>query len=63
MYERMMDDMDINAGVVAEGVDIDTVGKEIFEMILNVASGDKTKSEECGVGEEEFNPWYFGPTL
>lgn len=35
----------------------------IFEEILAVASGKKTKSELEGVGEEEFAPWSIGPTL
>ena len=38
-------------------------GREIFEKILAVASGEKTKSEINGVGEEEFAPWSIGPTL
>lgn len=63
MYNRMSDDMDINAGAAVEQGDIDTVGRNIFETILSVASGERTKSEFHGVGEEEFNPWYFGPTL
>jgi altronate hydrolase len=39
------------------------VGAELFEKILSVASGEKTKSELAGVGEEEFAPWQIGPTL
>ena len=35
----------------------------IFEMILDTASGRKTKSEQHGIGEEEFAPWSIGPTL
>ena len=35
----------------------------MFEMILDVASGERTKSELSGVGEEEFAPWHIGPTL
>ncbi len=63
MYERMIDDMDINAGVVLEGVSGEALGAQIFEEILEVASGKKTKSELSGVGEEEFAPWSVGPTL
>jgi altronate hydrolase len=63
MYERMIDDMDINAGVILEGTPVEEVGQHIFEMILEVASGRKTKSELHGVGEEEFAPWSIGPTL
>jgi altronate hydrolase len=39
------------------------VGRQIFEEILAVAGGKKTKSELAGVGEEEFAPWSIGPTL
>jgi altronate hydrolase len=63
MYEHMIDDMDINAGVILSGTSVENVGREIFEEILAVASGKKTKSEINGVGEEEFAPWSIGPTL
>jgi altronate hydrolase len=63
MYERMRDDMDINAGVVLDGRSVPDVGREIFEEILAVASGKKTKSEQHGIGEEEFMPWHIGPML
>jgi altronate hydrolase len=63
LYERMPDDMDINAGVILEGTPVAEVGRQIFEQILAVASGQKTKSEIAGVGEEEFAPWSIGPTL
>ncbi len=63
MYEHMIDDMDINAGVILDGTPVEEVGRQIFEEILAVASGKKTKSELSGVGEEEFAPWSIGPTL
>jgi altronate hydrolase len=63
MYEHMIDDMDINAGVILDGKPVERVGEQIFEEILAVASGKKTKSEINGVGEEEFAPWSIGPTL
>ncbi len=63
MYEHMIDDMDINAGVILGGTPVEVVGKQIYEAILAVASGKKTKSEINGVGEEEFAPWSIGPTL
>ncbi|MBL8799089.1 MAG: altronate dehydratase [Planctomycetia bacterium] len=63
LYERMPDDMDINAGVILEGTPVEEVGRMIFDEILAVASGKKTKSELAGVGEEEFAPWSIGPTL
>lgn len=63
LYHHMIDDMDINAGVILEGIPVEEVGQQIFEEILAVASGKKTKSELNGVGEEEFAPWSIGPTL
>ena len=63
MYEHMVDDMDVNAGVILSGTSVEEVGRQIFEKILTVASGEKTKSELNGVGEEEFAPWAIGPTL
>jgi altronate hydrolase len=63
MYEHMIDDMDVNAGVILQGTPVEAMGRQIFEEILAVASGKKTKSEVSGVGEEEFAPWSIGPTL
>src|SRR5262245_9533550 len=63
LYEHMKDDMDIDAGVILTGTPVEAVGRQIFEGILEVASGKKTKSERHGVGEEEFAPWQIGPTL
>lgn len=63
MYRHMRDDMDINAGVILEGTALETVGQEIFERMLAVASGEPSKSEAQGVGEEEFNPWVIGATM
>ena len=63
LFNHMEGDMDINAGRVLEGTPVAEVGEEIFEKILAVASGEKTKSEINGVGEEEFAPWSIGPTL
>lgn len=63
LYAAQEADMDVNAGRILEGASVDEVGREIFEEILAVASGSRTKSELAGVGEEEFNPWIVGVTL
>lgn len=63
MYERMIDDMDLDAGTILAGESLESVGGRIFDLMLEVASGKKTKSERHGVGEEEFVPWSIGPTL
>jgi altronate hydrolase len=62
-YDRMRSDMDINAGRILEGVSIEAVGREIFEKIIAVASGEPSLSEAQGIGEEEFNPWILGATM
>jgi arabinonate dehydratase len=62
-YERMRDDMDVNAGVVLDGVPLATVAREIADLLLAVASGQASKSEAQGIGEEEFDPWILGATL
>ncbi len=63
LYASQEPDMDINAGKVLEGVSLDDLGQEIFEKLLAVASGEQSKSELAGVGEEEFNPWILGAML
>jgi altronate hydrolase len=63
MFQHMADDMDVNAGEILNGVPVNVVGEQIFEEILAVASGKKTKSEMHGIGEEEFVPWIVGPML
>ena len=63
MYDRMSDDMDMNAGTILEGEPVESVGRRLFELILKVASGRTTRSEQQEVGEEEFAPWTIGPTL
>jgi arabinonate dehydratase len=63
VYRRMIDDMDINCGDVLEGVSVEDKGREIFETILRVASGERTKSEELGYGDSEFVPWQIGAVM
>src|SRR5216684_1730974 len=61
-YRRMSDNMDINAGRIADGEStVAEVGREIFDMLLRVASGEKTSSER--LGHKEFVPWRIGPVL
>ncbi|MSU88759.1 altronate dehydratase [Rhodobacteraceae bacterium 2CG4] len=63
MYERMTDDMDINAGSILDGAGVEQVGREIYETLLRVASGEKTKSEAQGLGDHEFVPWQIGAVM
>jgi altronate hydrolase len=59
----MSEDMDINCGDVLDGVSIEDKGREIFEKVLAVASGERSKSEELGYGSNEFVPWQIGATM
>jgi len=64
MFRRMEEDMDINCGeVLDEDLSIDAMGERIFEKVIRVASGEATKSEELGIGDNEFIPWQIGATM
>lgn len=63
LFNRMEEDMDIDAGVILNGVPIEDVGRQIFEELIAVASGKQTKSEAQGLGESEFAPWLLGPVM
>ena len=62
IYGRMRDNMDVNAGRIGDGAaTVDEVGREIFALLLRVASGERTASER--LGHHEFVPWRIGPVL
>jgi altronate hydrolase len=61
MFDRMRDDMDLDAGVILSGTPVQEVGRQIFERIVATASGEQTLSEQQGIGDEEFCPWHPGP--
>lgn len=64
MFNRLEEDMDINAGtILTDGETIESVGREIYQMILDVASGKETKSEALGLGDYEFVPWQIGAVM
>jgi altronate hydrolase len=64
LYQRMTDDMDLNCGGIVDGVEtVEECGKRIFELILKTASGQATKSEALGFGEDEFAPWQLGAVM
>lgn len=64
MYGRMTDDMDVNAGdMLTAGVTLEAKGREIYELILRVASGEESKSERQGLGDYEFVPWQIGAVM
>ena len=63
IYNQMIEDMDINCGDVIEGVSLETKGQQIFDLMLKTASGQQTKSEQLGYGENEYVPWYIGAVM
>ena len=64
MYRRMSGDIDLDCGdIIENGVTLEEKGKQIFEQIVRVASGQKTKSEELGFGGSEFVPWQIGAVM
>jgi len=64
MYQHMSEDMDINCGDILDGTQsVQEVGRQIFQSIIQVASGERSKSEAHGFGEDEFAPWILGPTM
>jgi altronate hydrolase len=61
-YRRMRDNMDVNAGRIADGEShVEEVGREIFDLVLRVASGERTAAER--LGHKEFVPWRIGPVM
>ena len=64
LFQKQEEDMDVNCGLIVDGkASIEEVGQEVFDLILKVASGQKSKSEQWGYGEDEFAPWVLGPTM
>ena len=64
MYHRMNEDMDINAGdILSDLVTIEIKGQEIYDLILEIASGKESKSELQGLGDYEFVPWQIGAVM
>jgi len=62
MYEKMNDNMDGNAGTIITGEEtIQQVGKRIFDEIIRVASGKRTKAEL--LGQNDFSISRIGPSM
>ncbi len=64
LWLKQEDDIDINCGEVVDGTaGIDELGERIFRLMLETASGRKTKSELHGYGQNEFVPWQLGAVM
>jgi altronate hydrolase len=58
LWQRQEDDIDLNCGEIVDGTaSIEEIGERLFRMLLDCASGKKTKSELHGYGQNEFVPW------
>ncbi len=64
LWQRQEEDMDINCGEIVEGsASIQEMGQRIFELVLKTASGEPSKSEKHGYGQNEFVPWQVGAVM
>jgi len=64
LYKHMEEDVDVNCGTVVDGAEtVEQAGGRIFRLVLETASGRKSKSELLGFGEDEFAPWVVGATM
>ena len=64
LFQRMPDDMDLNCGdIMSSGVSIEDKGREIYDLIIDTASGKISKSEALGLGDNEFIPWQIGAVM
>jgi len=64
LWKRQEEDIDINCGVIVDGEEtVEQAGRRIFEALLRTASGEKTKSELHGYGQNEFVPWQVGAVM
>ncbi|MEM5402933.1 MULTISPECIES: UxaA family hydrolase [Paraburkholderia] len=64
LFERMRTDMDFNSGDIVDGrLSVEEAGMQLFQFILEVASGRRTCSEENGIGDREFVPWLRGAIM
>jgi len=64
LWNRQDEDIDINCGEIVDGTaSVEQIGERFFHMILDTASGKKSKSELHGYGQNEFVPWYLGAVM
>jgi altronate hydrolase len=64
LWNKQSDDIDLNCGEIVDGtVSVADMGARFFQMILDTASGKKSKSELHGYGQSEFVPWQIGAVM
>lgn len=64
LWQRQEEDIDLNCGEILDGnVHVEDMGRRVFDLLLQTASGNKTKSELQGYGHNEFVPWFVGAVM
>ncbi|MFI4927190.1 MAG: UxaA family hydrolase, partial [Burkholderiales bacterium] len=64
LWQRQEEDMDINCGEIIDGTSsVAEMGERIFRLVLATASGEHSKSEQHGYGQNEFVPWQVGAVM
>jgi altronate hydrolase len=64
LWQRQSDDIDLNCGELLEGrATIEQLGRVLFELLLDVASGTRSRSEQHGYGQNEFVPWQISAIM
>jgi len=64
LWQKQQDDIDLDCGGIVGGSEtVDEAGERIFRLMLDTASGRRTKSELHGYGQNEFVPWQLGAVM
>jgi altronate hydrolase len=64
LWQRQSDDIDLDCGTIVDGLEtVDQAGERIFRLMLETASGRRTRSELHGYGQNEFVPWQLGAVM
>jgi altronate hydrolase len=64
LWVKQEEDIDLNCGEIADGAaSVDEIGARLLRLMLDTASGQRTKSEQHGYGQSEFVPWYLGAVM
>jgi altronate hydrolase len=64
LWVKQEEDIDLNCGEIADGTsNVEETGAKLFQLMLDTASGQKSKSETHGYGQSEFVPWYLGAVM
>jgi altronate hydrolase len=64
LWRKQEEDIDINCGGIVDGDEtVDEAGERIFRLMLATASGERSKSEIHGYGQNEFVPWQLGAVM